>query len=302
MNYEVVSLPESHSLAYNVALRLNKELVTPKVQEFADGEIEVVFEPNKFNQKKVMLIHAPYGNVHNALVRFALLAHSASISGAQEIIGIIPYLWYMRQDKSAVPGRVGAWQIIAKLLEATGISQLITVEMHAAICEQMITVPLYNIKLRVLMAEHIKHVVPECKQCCFIAPDEGAFNRAQEIGQVFNMPVMVFKKKRFDVDKTKIISVSGSCGYDTVLIVDDIIATGGTAINACDKLREMGIKKVYGYFVHPVLPGNAIECIENSGFDRVFVSNSIPHTFDKQSKFTIFDISGVLAKKIKELV
>lgn len=300
MNVEIVGLPESILFAEKIAQYLGKELIVPEMEQFADGEMELIFPPQLFKNKKVVIVHTSNRPPHDALIDFLLLTHAVRISGAEEIIGVVPYLWYARQHKSTIPGKSGAWQAIVQMLESTGITQMLTVELHNPACVKAFTIPIWDIIVVETIAQHIKKHIPEYKQCCIIAPDHGALTRVKVVADILGMSVVVFEKERYDLDKTKITETRGSCSQDTAIIIDDIIATGGTAINAANKLYEMGIKNIYGYFVHPVLPNGAAQRIEESKFKKLFVSNTIPRP-ELKGKIEVFDVSDIVGQVIKEL-
>lgn len=300
MNIEIIALPESITFAQAIAQFLNKEVIVPEVEQFADGEMEVILPADALKHKNVLLVHASARSPSDAIIDFALAVHAARISGAQSVIGVVPYLWYARQHKSSIE-KPGAWQTIVRMLEATDIEQVITVELHNPACIQAFSIPVYDVVVTQAIADHIKKYIPSYKQSCIIAPDQGALLRAQAVADVLDVSVMVFEKERYEVDKTKIVQIHGSCSQTTGIIIDDIIATGGTAINAANKLYEMGIERIYGYFVHPVLPRGAVERIEESKFEKVFVANTIPR-LDLSSKIEVFDVSVIVGEVVKNIM
>jgi ribose-phosphate pyrophosphokinase len=298
MNFEIIALPESIAFAQAIARFFNKEVIVPEIEQFADGEMEVMLPADMLKHKNVLVVHASARQPSDAIIDFALAVHAARISGAQSIIGVVPYLWYARQHKSAIPGKPGAWQTIVRMLEATDIEQVVTVELHNPACVQAFSIPVYDVIVNQAIADHIKKHIPEYKQCCIIAPDQGALTRVRAVADILDVSVLVFEKERYEVDKTKIVQTHGSCSQTTGIVIDDIIATGGTAINAANKLYEMGIEQVYGYFVHPVLPHGAQTRIEESIFKKVFVSNTIPRP-DLRGKIEVFDVSVIVGKIIQ---
>lgn len=298
MNIEIIALPESIAFAQSIAQLFNKEIIVPEIEQFADGEMEVVLQADMLKHKNALIVHSSARQPSDAIIDFALAVHAARISGAQRIIGVVPYLWYARQHKSNIPDKPGAWHAIVHMLESTDIEQIITVELHNPACIQAFSIPVYDAVVTQAIADHIKKYIPEYKHCCIVAPDHGALPRVQAVADILNMSVLVFEKERYEVDKTKIVQTHGSCSQTTGIIIDDIIATGGTAINAANKLHEMGIEHIYGYFVHPVLPDGAPQRIEESRFKKVFVSNTIPRP-DLRGKIEVFGVSDRVGEIIQ---
>jgi ribose-phosphate pyrophosphokinase len=300
MDFEIVSVSAQINLAQNLANRFEKKIYIPFINHFSDGELEVVFESSiTFDNKKIFILQSTCQPVQDNIIQFALLAHAVKNLNACDIIGIIPYFGYSRHDKSKMPGKQGEASIIAKLIEATGIKQLITVEPHSQVLKNLFSIPVKTVSTINLIVEHIqKNFADVIQDICMVAPDKGGKERAQAIAQQLKVSNIFFTKERYALDKTRIIGSKNECTGHTAIIVDDIIDTAGTALNTCDQLKKFGFKKIYGYFIHPVLSDSALEKINESSFEKIFVSNTIPLQ-QQSSKIEVLDISALLAQAIE---
>lgn len=289
MNFELIALKKS-DLACKLAQKLNKPLHIAGITRFADGEIEVNLPGDlDLSNTKAYVIHSTCPPVHENIIQALLLAVALRNVGATEIIGVMPYFGYARHDKSKISGGRAPVEAIIKSLENVGYTKIITVELHAPHVLELFAVPVINIALHQLLADIIKknHGV---EGVCLVAPDKGAVHRVEAVAALLSLPVIYFTKERVGPDRTKIITHQAQCVGKTAIVIDDMIDSGGTAIGVCNELKAMGFNSVVGYFVHPVLSGNAVQKIEASAFDRIYVSNSIDLKVTSP-KIEIFDIS-----------
>ncbi len=300
MNFELVALESDNELIQSIAAQLGKQIIVPQVNQFADGEREVLLSEHadQLRDKTVFVMQSTCPPVHDNIITIALLVHALYTVGVSRIIAVIPYFGYARQHESDIPGKRGAVDTIINMLEATGIDTFVCVELHTPELEEFFSIPIYNINLDEYIIEHIQQHIPLWRHCCLVAPDKGVLEKVQSIAKRLDLDVLAFSKKRYEVDKTMITLVSGESTKKNAIIIDDMISTGSTALGACDELVKRGFENIYGYFIHPVFAGDAQDKIERSKFTNVFVSNSIPLSKRKKSKIDVFDISKVLVDLI----
>ena len=304
MNFELVSL-EQTELAKKISKNLNKELQVPLFQQFADGEINIVLkDPTLFAHKVAVIIQSTGISVNEHTLAVAYCAHELKNAGAYKVIAVIPYFGYGRQERSTIPGKSGHAAVVAKLLEGAGIDEIIAVELHEPSLADLFSIPLHNIRLQDTIAQQIKQRFKFIESVCIIAPDRGAQPYVQEIAHELGLPMLVFEKERYGKDKTRIISHEGESGKKVGIIVDDIIATGGTAVEVCNMLHAQGFNAIYGYFVHPVLAGPALIRLKESHFAKIFVGNTLPLSAEACETELIesFDVSDAIIEKLQELV
>jgi ribose-phosphate pyrophosphokinase len=296
----VAALTDQTQLAARVAQRLNLPLALCPPVVFSDGEVHVALEdPFCFRGQTVIVVQSTCAPVNETTLLVPFLVHELKNAGAARVIGVIPYMGYSRQELSKATGKSGHAWVIAQMLERAGLDEIFILELHEPAFKDFFSIPVHDILLRDYIAQHIRNTISD-QSLCIVAPDDGAESMATEIAKPLGVSTMVFQKERYASDKTRVIGHSGVSDGKVAIIVDDIIDTGGTAINVCDVLKREGFEKVFGYFVHPVLSGNACEKIQKSGFDTVFVSNSIPVRHTKN--IDIFDVSEVIAHHVSAVL
>jgi len=303
MTYECIALTKT-DLAEKIATALEHELHVARYRQFADGEVNVSLErPELFAGKTAVILQSTGAPVNEHTLGVAFLAQELKNAGAERIIAVVPYLGYARQGHSAIKRKPGSIAVIAKLFESSGIDELIVVDLHDENVVNFFSIPVYNLKAQKIIADQIKKELPSLSNTCLIAPDKGAAEYVQQVADMVKVGTLTFSKERFAVDQTRVLGHEGSCSGTTGIMLDDIIATGGTAVNVCNALPAMGYQTIYGYFVHPVLAGPAIERIEKSAFSKIFVSNTL--SLSKAAmvpKIAVFDVSAILVDKINQLL
>ena len=304
MNYELVALSRT-DLTDKVASQLQQPVQYAELRQFADGEIDVkLADPERFAGKIAVILQSTGDPVNVHTLGVAFLAQELKNAGAEKVIAVIPYLGYARHDKSSIAGKPGHVAVIAKLFEAAGIDEFISVDLHDEKIIDFFSIPVHNLQVQSLIADHIQAQEKSLHDVCLVAPDKGAAEYVEEVAGKIGVGTLTFAKERFATDQTRVIGLAGECKGTTGIIIDDIIATGGTALNVCNSLPEMGYENIYGYFVHPVLAGNAVERIAKSCFLKIFVGNTLPLRKEalESSDIEVFDVSSVIVSELKRLL
>lgn len=304
MNIELITINDQPGLAARVAQRLGQQLHKAKLKRFADGEMRVALEDQTFwSDRHAVIMQSTGSPVHDHIMQLAFLAYELKNAEAEKVTAIIPYFGYARQEKSDIADKPGPAAVVVRLLEAAGVDVVITVAVHTPVIEEFFTVPFHNISLVKTIAQQIKQQFESVSDICLVAPDQGAHERVKALAQELDVEQMAFYKERYAADKTRVIKVVGSCTVETAIIVDDIIDTGGTALNACDELRKCGIKNIYGYFVHPVFSGDALQKVGQSALKKIFVSNTLALSIaQSHTKVEVFDVSVDVVNAIEQLI
>lgn len=286
---------EKNDFVNSIAKQLGLGVIIPQVTQFSDGEIDITFDENQVKNKRVFLLHNLKENNNELIMWLLLLIYKIKYAQAQEIIGVIPYFPYSRQAE----GSSSNAHAIIDILEHAGITQFVCVELHDQSMQSLFTVPLHQVFLDNCIAHHIQsHVLED--DYCIVAPDEGARARVNKIATHLNKKTILYNKKRIG-EHIKLLSSQGNCISKTAIIIDDIIDTGDTAYEVAKDLRAQGIKKIYGYFIHPVFALPPAEIIKKLKFERIFVSNSINHEYETGLNIEQFDCSGELIPILKSL-
>ncbi len=305
--FEFIALDTS-SIGLSLVEHFDKYLHHAQVTRFSDGETEVTLketdkDANFWLNKHAIIIQTTYPSPQEQIMHVAFLAHELKNTGCTKITAIIPYFGYSRQEKSRIPGKFGPAHVVAQLLQNAGIDQVVTIEAHTPVLKNFFTIPFHSLSPLDLITQHIREHIDLSHGVSLIAVDKGAYDRAHTIAQKLNSNTIYFTKNRYAQNKTAIMSMSGELSTPTAIIVDDMIDTGGTALQVCDALVERGAQHVFGYFVHPVLSNNALDRVQTSNFEKVFVANTIAlKTVQSHGKVELFDISSILIEPVKEYV
>ncbi len=302
MAYLLLALRHT-DLADKVARAVNQSIIYPKVHIFADGECNVSLEDvAQYHNKNIVIIHSTGNPVHENIMLLALCAQELKYAGAAKVTAIIPYFGYSRQDRTAIPGGKGHAALVARLLQTSGIDEIVTIDLHAEAIINYFSIPVYNLSAQALIADQIKNNHTHLSDVCLIAPDKGITSYVKDIARILHVGTLFFTKERFAPDKMKLMMVEGGhCKGSVGIIIDDIIATGGTAIGVSNDLPERGYAQVYGYFVHAVLSGNALARLQGSVFTKIWVSNtlSLPDNAAYGETIAMYDVSPLIIEYLQ---
>jgi len=293
MNHDFI-LVASHKfyLAEQIADRLGKELVIPQITVFADGEKDIIFaDTSCFTNKKVVIVHPTCPPVAEEIIVLSLMAGAIHYAGSKELVALISYLGYARHNKITMEGIPPAAQTIIRLLEAIKIDRFMCVGLHDEQEKAFFTKPVQSVDLISSLAEYIQKQVSG--DYCIVAPDHGAHERARAVAALVGRPVIYYTKKRIAADATVLEGAADFSLHEKAIIIDDIIDTGGTALQVAGDLTMRGFKEIYGCFIHGIFSKKENIPLIADIFKKIFVSNSVPLSF-QHNKIEIFDISQAL--------
>lgn len=292
-------LTDDHSfdLATRIADLLNVPLYRLQTVQFADGEFEVSLQEDLALYDQVVFLHMTAKPVQDRFMHLLLSLKELKKKGAEHITLVAPYFPYARQDKP-VDGMSVA-HFLMMLLRQAGADRLVTLELHNPATAECAPLSVINIRPYTFLATAIQEHIP-FEDLTVISPDKGSFERAQTVAQASGAELMLFEKERYDVNKTRIIGMQGTCKTMNGLIVDDIIDTGSTLVNIAQALQdELGACRLSVLAVHPVLSGNAVNRLEQFPFERIYVSNSIALPKNLSERYVVIDIAPLIAERIR---
>ena len=227
--------------------------------------------------------------INQSLFDLLLILASFKASGAKKITLLMPYLPYARQDKPITTENFLISSLVTNMLHNAGAGSLITYDLHNPTLTDQISLPVKNLTATAHWINLIKNVYPTLNNICIATPDHGALVRAQPVAQKLGVPLICLTKKRTE-NQVSIADVDGDVAGKQVILIDDILDTGHTAIAACNALLEHGAQSVSGYFSHAVFSADALEHMQESRFEKIFIGNSLlygPTNLD--GKFVLVD-------------
>ncbi len=320
VNFEFIA-QKNTSLAQFLSSCFNKKIISIEVESFADTESYIKFSDIKLIKNKNLCIIQQFSFLNKPLPRlwftgkndscinpineqffkFLLLIDFLKKAGAKKIIAILPYLPYGRQDKSFYDRYVGPISVVGKFLKSSGINQVISFDLHEPSIKSDFALDLQEIDLVDFWAKFIRDKFVDEKKC-IVSPDRGGMQRAEKISKILNVDFAYVEKKRIDSDKTIALRLKGKVKDKQIILVDDILDTGMTAINASKLLKEKGAKNIIGCFAHGIFANDVVQKLETSNFDKIFVTNTIKLRDDvlKSEKISVVSIDDLLCDYLKK--
>jgi len=291
--------PASQALGLDIARYANQPLGWIQVKEFSDGETSVEISEN-IRGMDVFLIQSTCSPANHHLMQLLLMADACKRASAKSISAVIPYFGYSRQDRRPRNSRgpVSA-KLVADLIEKSGISRVITIDLHADQIEGFFSIPVDNIySSQVLLTDIWKN---KYHDLVIVSPDIGGVLRARAIARrLDNAGLAIIDKRREEANKSEVMNIIGDVDGKTTIIFDDMVDTAGTLCNAAAALKDKGSIKTVAYAAHPVLSGPAIDRIKKSELDELVVTDTIPLTEEAMNSGKIRQLS--VAELIGETV
>ena len=263
-------LSSSKHLSELVAKEIEIPLGEVEIKYFSDGELIVRILSN-VKDKEVIVIQSTGKPSSQTLFELELFADAAKNAGAKKVIACLPYYGYCRQDRISYDGEPISAKVVAKVFEAVGIDEVITIDLHTEEIEKYFSIPITNIKPFEIYAEYFKNKV-DPKNLVVITPDHGSDDRAIAFGKYFpGCSVGFFKKHRPSPNRSEVLSFTGDVEGKTCIVIDDIIDTCGTINNAIKVLTNKKAKEIFVIGTHAVFSSNT----RVNGAKEVVVSDTI---------------------------
>lgn len=272
------------------------------VDRFADGEIHLQIREN-IRGKDVFIVQPTCAPANENLMELLVMIDAARRASAKRITAVLPYYGYARQDRKDKPRVPITARLVADLLTVAGAHRILTMDLHAGQIQGFFTIPVDHLYATPVFLDYIKNQ-PYAKNLMIVAPDAGGVERARFLAKCLNTDLAVADKRRESPNVAESIRIIGDVRNRNVLILDDIIDTGGTLMKAVGALKESGADRVVSCGTHAVFSPPAIERIENnSNLHEVIVTNTIsPRThFGAESKIKVLTIAPLLAVAIKRI-
>ncbi len=288
-------------LSKNIAKYLKSKLVNSSIRKFADGEIYVEINEN-IRGNSIFIIQSISSPANDNLMELLLVIDALKRSSAKNITAVIPYFGYARQDRKVVPRTSISAKLVSNLITKAGADRVVTVDLHAGQIQGFFDIPVDNLFATPIFARHIKKKVKSKKIIC-VAPDVGGTERARALGKILNVGLAIVDKRRPKPGQSQVMNVIGDVKDQTCIIVDDIIDSGGTIVNAAKALKARGAKDVYVYITHGVLSGDAVKKIKNSVIKNLVITDTINNSEKTKSvkNIEVLPISGLMGEAIKRI-
>ncbi|MFM8744204.1 MAG: ribose-phosphate pyrophosphokinase [Cytophagales bacterium] len=283
-------------LAEKIAHAYGEPLGRVDYQQFSDGEMSP-FISESVRGHDVFIIQSTFAPAEN-FMELLLMIDAAKRASASTVNVIVPYFGYARQDRKDKPRVAIAAKLIANLLSAAGATRVMTCDLHADQIQGFFDIPVDHLDGNYIFVPYLKSL--NLNNIMFASPDVGGIKRARSFAKFFNAELAVCDKYRKEANKIEAMRLIGEVEGKDVILVDDLVDTGGTLCKAASLLKEKGASSVRAICTHPVLSGKAYENVQGSDLVELVVSDTIPL---KQtiSKIKVLTVSDLFAKAIRKI-
>jgi ribose-phosphate pyrophosphokinase len=293
------SIPE---LAKRIAYQLGIDLGAADIDRFSDGEVRVEIREN-VRGRDVFMLQSTCAPTNDNLMELMVMADAIKRASASRITAVLPYFGYARQDRRPRSARVPiSAKVVADMLAVAGVNRVLTVDLHADQIQGFFNVPVDNVYASPLLVDHA--LAQQYANPIVISPDVGGVARARAIAKMINdTDLAIIDKRRSVANESEVMNVIGDVEGRTCIIVDDIVDTAGTLCQAAAALKAKGAMRVVAYITHAVLSGAAVERINASALDAVYVTDTIPPTPETKACRRIVQLSldRLLAESIRRV-
>ena len=288
-------------LSQKISKYLKTKLVNSNIRKFSDGEIYVEINEN-IRGNNIFIIQSISSPANDNLLEMLLCIDALKRSSAKNITAVIPYFGYARQDRKVVPRTSISAKLISNLITKAGADRVVTVDLHAGQIQGFFDIPVDNLFSTPIFARHARKKIKSKKIIC-VAPDVGGTERARALGKLLGVGLAIVDKRRPKPGQSEVMNVIGNVSGQTCIIVDDIIDSGGTIVNAAKALKKRGAKDVYVYITHGVLSGDAVKKIKSSVIKNLVITDTIDNSQKTKNvrNIEVLPISGLMGEAIKRI-
>ncbi|MFM1581753.1 ribose-phosphate pyrophosphokinase [Helcococcus bovis] len=290
-----------------LAEKISKELGLPlgdlHISHFADGEIAV-----KINEtvrgRDVFLVQPTSKPVNDNLMEALIIIDALKRASAHKINLIMPYYGYARQDRKSSGREPITAKLVTDLIQAAGADRVVCVDLHADQIQGFFNIPLDHLTARPVIAEYFEKVIAESGKdnWTVVSPDLGGVTRARRLADVLGLPIAIIEKSRPRPNESEILNVIGEFKGKNCIIVDDMIDTAGTIVNASETLKKEGAEEVYITASHGVLSGPAMDRIKNSCVKECVITDTIDHPeLENIKNIKVLSMAPMLTETIKAI-
>ena len=289
------------SLSQKISKHLKTKLVHSSIRKFADGEIYIEINEN-IRGNSIFLIQSTSAPANDNLMELLLCVDALKRSSAKNITAVIPYFGYARQDRKVAPRTSISAKLVSNLITKAGADRVVTVDLHAGQIQGFFDIPVDNLFATQIFARHIKKNLNKKNLIC-VSPDVGGVERTRALARKLDIGIAIIDKRRPVPGKSQVMNVVGNVNGKKCIIVDYIIDSGGTIVNAAKALKDRGAKEVHVYVTHGVLSGEAVDKIKKSHIKNLVITDTIDNEnkVKKAKNIHVLTISNLIGEAIKRI-
>ena len=295
----VFSGTANKKLAEKISKSLKSKLGKLAVNRFSDGEIGVKVYEN-VRGKDVFVIQPTCSPVNENLMELLIILDALRRASASRITVVIPYFGYARQDRKDQPRVPITAKLVANILDSAGANRVLTLDLHAGQIQGFFDIPVDHLYGINIIVDYFKRT--KVNNLAIVSPDVGGIKMARAYAKRFRAGLAIVDKRRNTPEATEVMHILGEIQGKNVIIVDDIVATGSSLIEAAKALKKAGAKKIFAAITHGILSNNAVTKINESCIDSLIITDSIPLDKSKKSrKIKVVSVGSLFAEAIKRI-
>ena len=292
----------SKKLAEKIAKYLEIELTSVQIIKFADGET-FVKSNESVRGDKVFIVQSTSNPVNESIMELLIFIDALRRSSAKEIVAVIPYYGYARQDRKASPREPITSKLVANLLTVAGATRVVTMDLHARQIQGFFDIPVDHMEALPILAKHFIKYGFSPEETVVVSPDVGGVKRARSLAKWLHSPLAIIDKRRAKANVSEVMNIIGDVKGKKAILIDDMIDTAGTICNAAAALKEKGAIEVYGCATHAIFSGPAVDRLKESAFSEIVVTDTVELPEDKIfDKLRVLSTSKMFAETIKRVV
>ena len=289
----------NRALAEEIAQYLRVPVSDAEVTRFSDGEIYVQVNEN-VRGADVFLVQPTCPPVNDTLMELLIMVDAMRRASARRITAVLPYYGYARQDRKVQPRVPISAKLVADLLEAAGIDRLLALDLHAGQIQGFFSVPVDHLFAAPVIIDYLGK--KDLRDPVIVSPDAGGVERARAIAKRLNASLAIIDKRREGPGSAMAMHLIGDVRGKDAVVIDDMIDTAGTLIQAVTALEREGARRILACGVHAVLSGPAVERIGTSPLEEIVVTNSVPVSSEKRAaRVTVLSVAPLLGEAIRRI-
>ena len=295
----------NHKLAEDVAAELDITLGNVKLEKFANGEIYARYLESVRGADVFLVQSVCAGNdydVNDALMELLIMADAAKRASAHRVCAVIAHYGYARQDRKAASREPISAKLVADLLAASGVNNVIAIDLHQDAIQGFFDIPVNHMTAMPIFVDYYKSMGFDSEELCVVSPDVGRAKAAKKFSSMLDCDIAIMHKDRPKHNQAEITAVIGDVEGKICILNDDIIDTGGSLVAAAATLKAKGAVKVYACATHGLFSGPAYDRMENSPIEEVVVTDAVPVPLERQAgKIKVLSLAPLFAKTISNV-
>ncbi|HNU80139.1 MAG TPA: ribose-phosphate diphosphokinase [Bacillota bacterium] len=296
---KVLNCNANKDLAKDIAFNLGIPVGDAQVSTFSNGEIGVSINES-IRGSDVFVVQSTCTPVNDNLMELLIMIDALKRASAGRINAVMPFYGYARQDRKSKSREPITAKLVANLIEAAGADRVITMDLHAPQIQGFFDIPVDHLYAAPLIVNYF--INKKLDDIVVVSPDVGGVTRARSLATKLDAPLAIIDKRRPKPNVSEVMNIIGDIENKNCIIIDDMVDTAGTMVNAAKVMKEMGARDIYVACTHPVLSGPAFERIRDSVIKEIIVTNTIPLPAGKPvDKIKVLSVAPLFAEAIKRI-